>query len=345
MNRAGTTIARASVIIGLVSLMVLGAASGGAGFRGRRVIGGRPDQWTADGSSGVLAWTQGKLFDERRASIFIRSGGERRRVTSRDDGAVLGSIDGTRLVYERYPSHSRYSDIWFYDISTDRHRSAGNAVNTSQWEKYSSVSGDLLLFQRQRFLRRYGDFDHDVQRQILYNLASGQSQVLDEARGNRQLQGGDIEGDWAVWGRCKYRCSMMRYNAVTEELKRIRPFKRPLTYGFSITSEGTVYAAESGYGCGTRVLVTKHPVGGRPRVVFSLRDKLDLSTTAVYDEGGRTQLLYDRIQCRKRDSDIFKATVSGGSPTSSPSPTPTETCIVDPVCPGVELAHGRGSGD
>ena len=331
---AGRVLLGALVAVGLLGITSIGA--GGEEPERHRIAGGKSVQWYGARGPNAVAWTQGALFDFLKAKIYVRGDGDTANITPYGEGNVLGGIDGNSLVFERYKRRSRLGDVWFYNLINRRRHSAGRKVNTADWERGVTLSGNWLLFERTHFNRKFGDFLHDTSRLFLFNTKTRTLRLLDKATGRDTILTGQVNQGWVAWAKCARSCWIFRYNIDTRKKKRLPSFHRPVPYALSVSSVGDVYFAESGFGCGTRVDLAEYPIRRSGRVLLKLKKGLDVAKTYVYEAPDETNLVYDLDHCSNGASDIYELTWSGASTTPTPSPTPTptpsETCIVPPVC-------------
>ncbi len=203
----------------------------------------------------VLAWTQwrGRTVDEG-LDAFLKVGAA---APFRLNLNGYASADGVDVPWVAYTVlRERQTDIRLYNIDTGA-RSAPAGVNTRQWESTATLSGDWMLFERERVER------HTVEeeRVVLFNRVTLEERILDQVGllDCCRVRPGQVAGDFVVWERCRNRCRVFRYRISTGETIRLKipaAARRREQYAASVTPAGVVYAVRSGWwsGCGKRGL-------------------------------------------------------------------------------------------
>jgi hypothetical protein len=79
-------------------------------------------------------------------------------------------------------------------------------------------------------------------------------------------------------------------------------------YGEAVASNGTVFFARSGQGCGSNVRVVKDPVDGSQKVRFTLHSGIDHSRMHVIWGSSPTAVLFDRYDCSAQQFDVYRFT-------------------------------------
>lgn len=335
----------ASVVVALAVLVAWPDARPASGSpqdsSPKRMVGGKGLQYFGVQTERYLGWTNGPIRNVENNVAIIRAGSRRIRIKPRKGGSVLTDIDGDTAIYTRVTKSE--SDIEFFDIRHKKSRHPPKGVNTNALEKRATVSGDLMLFSRIKFRRRWLDYRYAREQVILFNLRTHKRRILVDARTdrNRYALVGQINGDWATWYQCRGRgCKVRRMNVATGKVTTAST-KRPVGYAPSVTAGGTVFFAASGYICGTRVQLYRWPLGGKPRLVYNEGRKIDTFTTyALTLANGTERVVFDLNSCTKGGGDVYRMDFRGPSPpSSSPSPSSTPSSSPSscglPVCPSL----------
>ncbi len=264
-----------------------------------------------------VAWQQNSRRQPGHYDVYARriDGGETIRVNPRGTNAANGGIDGDTLVYQQFAG-SR-SDLRFFDLGSRRRTDPPDGVNTRAWEYWPSLSGDLLLFGR-----LYPD---GLRRLVLFDLATGESVVLDAIRGAGSfLAPGQVNGDWVAWSRClaRHPCEVVRYHVTDGEKLFIPNPDDRSQRAASVGPDGTVYFARARGACGTGVRLISYTRKGEETELWRLPSGDDIGTTRVYvGEDGTTHLYFDHYDCGQGAvSDVWAISEPGVAPTVSPSP-------------------------
>lgn len=327
--------------IGLLSVGIWPAASGPTSAREpKRVVGGKGFEYFGVQRASYVGWTEGPYLHPERDIAIVRHGKERSRIQPEHGGAVLNDIYGTTAIYSLTTKHD--SDIKFFDLETKKTRNPPRGVNTSAMEKRGTRSDDFLLFSRIHFSRRYLDYRYAREQVVLFNLKTRRKRLLADARTTRDHYAiaGQVNGEWAVWYQCTGRiCEVRRMNLATRKVASSKT-KRPVEYAPSVTSEGTVFFAASGYVCGTRVQLYRWPPGSGPQVVYNEGKKIDtISTYALTLADGTERVIFDLLKCANETGDVYRMDFAprspSPSPSSSPSPAASPSSCGLPVCPSL----------
>ena len=161
------------------------------------------------GGGTYFAWTRGS-----RSRLLLQSGpGQPTFQVNASGRAWAGSIDGTTFVYQL--DRGSNSDIRLMDV-VSHVRSAPAGINTSRWEWHPTVSGDWILFGRERL-------DPNRWRVFLHNTSTSQTIPLADVLGKgTRADPGQVSGDYAVWDQCAdHVCNVFRYQISTGQTTKI----------------------------------------------------------------------------------------------------------------------------
>ena len=233
----------------------------------------------------TLGWTQAPRAKPRKATAFVRRGnGNAQRVNRRGTRGYMGGIDGRVVIYQEINNGD--SDIKTFNWANGNRGSF--RVNSRKAEIRPSKSGRWVLFGRQGARREWV---------ILLNTSNGNTRTLARHKGEAGgLLPGQVNGNFAVWMKCNRRkCFVFRHRISARQTIRI-PNKRRLQYAPSVSANGTVYFAGSGYGCGARVVLYRRRNGNTNRIE-GLGNKDAFFTYAAPKPGGGTHVYYDQTGC------------------------------------------------
>ena len=210
-----------------------------------------------------FAWAKSRRGRPNVYDVWAQRGSGRPfKVNAPKTRGWAGGIDGTRLVYQQVKDGWK-SDIRFFDLARRRRSAPPAGVNTSRWEWAPSLSGGWLLFGRGEAVR------DSLQQVILQNLTSREKIVLDSLRSkNGFLQAGQVNGNFAVWGRCSSsfpQCDVYRYEIAARTKTPISQSGETL-YAPSVTATGTTYYGRNiGRECGGNAELVKTTAAGGDR--------------------------------------------------------------------------------
>ncbi len=301
--------ARAAMLFALALAVVVvsggvPSASAAASVRDRPVRSSPLDERTPVEGSGYLAWSENRPGHPQQYSVWIRRLGQHAmRVTPLAGVAYAGGIDGDTLVYQQSVGGER-SGIRFYDLVTGVSRPAPGPVNSAAEQFGPSLSGRWLLFTRQFAAPA-------AWRVLLYNLDTGRMRTLDRVSGPfaRLAQSGQVAGDYATWQVCTPYCKVFEYRISTRQTWFVPDPDRHFQYAPSVTSDGSVWFAESHSACGG-VSIRRYRPGGHPVTVAALPAHTDLSFTSARPlQGSRVQLLYDATSCTDFSGNLRALTI------------------------------------
>jgi hypothetical protein len=166
----------------------------------------------------AFAWSKDSRRRPFRFDLFVKPDGSPSfKVNPRGTQAFAGNIERSTVVYHQR-SRRRKSDIKFLDLVT-RARSEPPGVNTNgNYESQGSLSGDWLLFWRQR--RR----TNSTQKILLRNLVTEEQRLLATGRSPRKwTQPGRVSGNFATYVKCRNPsfCNVFRYDIEADETTMI----------------------------------------------------------------------------------------------------------------------------
>jgi hypothetical protein len=258
------------------------------------------EQAPGTGGGTYFAWSRGSP-----ARLLIQSGpGQPAFHVNTRGHAWAGSIDGTTFVYQL--NRGGNSDIRLMDV-VSHVKLAPTGINTGRWEWHPTISGDWILFGRERL-------DRSRWRVLLHNTSTDQTIPLADVLGKpTQADPGQVSGDYAVWDQCAdHVCNVYRYQISTGQTTKIpNTLTGQVQHYPSVTSTGTVYFAHSGDGCGRHVKLVEW-VEGQPLnvlVQFGLGRDITSTTQTVPDQVSGTDVYFDRLTCHGVASDIYKIIV------------------------------------
>jgi hypothetical protein len=259
-----------------------------------------------------LVWSRGRERGTAPFDLFAQHAADPAfKVNPKGTQAYGGGIDGTRLLYQLIRGRfATLSDLRLFNLQTRRRLALPAGINTKTWECCGTISGDWILFSRGR---AYGTARQLI---LLRNLVTGEQRVLDSLRSrNGLVTAGQINGNYAVWGRCDPypQCVIYRYDLSTATATALPTVPAKVPYSPSINPYGTVYYLRSTTGCGKSVELVKQALVGLPEVLASLPQGRDGDVSYAYSEPPdptsgvlTTHVYYDTIICRKRTWDIYR---------------------------------------
>lgn len=254
---------------------------------------------------GYFAWSQNSNAHPNRFNVFVKpDGASRLRVNRHRTTASIygGAIDGTTLVFTQWPRGARNGDLRFFDLVTHT-KSTPSGVNTRKSEEGASLSGDWLLFRR-------GARSSITERIILRNLVTQEQRVLDVAV-DPYAQPGNVAGNYAVWFRCYgvKRCRTLLYDIGAKTVTKLSNPNRRAQYAPAVTADGTVYLVEGENAIcrDVRSRIFRYGLGQPRELVLTMPHNRDPAIMSALDNGGgSTTLYFDRYNCRRFTSDIYK---------------------------------------
>jgi hypothetical protein len=298
------------------------------GGPGRPVVATAADESSPAAGPGWIAWTRGST----PASVIVLdlgavelrdASGRTRRVSAAGVLSAAGGGDAHTLAIQEVRGGA--SDLKLVDVATGRLRDPPRGVNTRDWEWRGEVFGRWLLLGRIDFGRR-------VYRVVLHDLRTGRERVLAAVSGHgAYAEPGQLNGRFAVWAACPDNaCSLYRLRIGERRPVRVpAPLYGAAAYAPSVTRTGGVYYAQGLLGCGRQVRIMRFAPGRAPRVVASLPPGYDLRFTTAVDGPRGTRILYDRVSCATKRSDIYE--VDDPPLARPPAVSPPSRVIAAPV--------------
>jgi hypothetical protein len=259
-----------------------------------------------------LSWSKSRERGTSAFDLFAQNGAAPAfRVNPKNTQAYGGGIDGTRLLYQLIRGRlASLSDLRLFDLQTRKLKKLPAGVNTKNWECCGTISGDWILFSRGRA------YSTARQLVLLRNLVTGEQRVLDTLRNrNGLISAGQINGNFAVWGRCNPypQCVIFRYDLSTATATALPTVPAKVPYSPSVNPYGTVYYLRSTRGCGKSVELVKQGTIGLPEVMTALPQGRDGEVTYAYtvppeppSESVTTRVYYDTVICRRQSWNIYR---------------------------------------
>jgi hypothetical protein len=210
-----------------------------------------------------------------------------------------GGFDDTELVYQEI--RGRQSSLQVYDLLLGTRHGPPAGVNTRHWEWHPTISGDWLLFGRSNNASRTDLI-------ILKNVVTGETRIIDRLRwGNRRIaEPGQVAGNYATWYRCTPQCGVVLYDIALGTKTSIPTPQGKQQYDPSVTSDGTVYFARSGRGCGASVRLVRVPIGGPETVLASVGAGRDSFHTFALEHSQGSSLYFESVRCSNRSADVLR---------------------------------------
>ena len=272
----------------------------------RPVVATAADESSPAGGRGWIAWTRGStpgpVIVLALGRVLVRRTGSRATEEVGPPGVVGASGGGDARTLAIQQVRRGRSDLKLYDLGTRALRDPPRGVNTRQWEWRGEIYGRWLLFGRV-------DFGLGLYRVVLHDLATGDERVIAAVSGHgAYAEPGQLNGRIAVWAACPDNaCTIYRLRIGDRVPVRVaaKLYGRA-DYAASVTRRGVVYYAEGGLGCGRQVRIMVAAPGRAPRTLVALPPGYDLRFTTALDEGRGTRILYDRVRCSTRRSDVYE---------------------------------------
>jgi hypothetical protein len=241
-----------------------------------------------------IAWEQLRRRTHGKFDVYARASSKAKgkgfRVNKRRMNAALGDIDaGDVLVFQEY--NKRRSDLVMYDLAQKKRLALPRGVNTRALEYWPSLSDPWLLFAR-----RSGP----TRTMFLFNLDTREERQVDRLHKGFTLLPGQVNGDWAVWQRCRSarRCQVVRYR-ISSETKEILPNAMARGIAPSVAADGTAYYVRAAARCGDRLTFVRQPLNGRAKQLMSLPNGNEVATSDVAEANGdATTVAFDRFKCK-----------------------------------------------
>ena len=255
------------------------------------------------GGGGFVFWSQNSASDKTHYTLFgKKSGSPRFQVNAAGTQGYAGGIDGTTFVYQQLNRAGTVSDLFLYDLDSKARTKLPAKVNSKAIEYSPSMSGDRILFSREIASTH-------TRKALLFHRTTSKLVELDSVTGaNTYIATGQINGSFAVWEKCKPTCNVFERNLSTGTTTKIANPDGKYQYGEAVTSNGTVYFARSGQGCGTHIAIVRDPPHGPQVVVVNLAAGIDLARMNVVVGSNPVQVLFDRYVCATKQFDIYRFT-------------------------------------
>jgi hypothetical protein len=303
MTRGMTSLC-STVLLGTVILFELPSASAAPPPTGVKTT-GRAEIQPAAGQD-AFAWSEDSRRRPFRFDLFVKPDSSPRfKVNPRGTQAFAGNIEGSTVVYHQR-SRRRKSDIKFPDLVT-RARSEPPGVNTKgNFESQGSLSGDWLLFWRQR------RSTNSEQKILLRNLVTEEQRLLATGRSPREwTQPGRVSGNFATYTKCRNPsfCNTFRYDIEANETTKIPNPRRKVLAAASVAPDGTIYFAAgdaSIFKCEGRTSLWRFTPEGEKVRIASLGPVSVSITSPRTNQDGSTTIFFDAWRRRCRTSDILK---------------------------------------
>ena len=251
-------------------------------------------------SEGFLAWSQNTTRRPNLYDVFVKpDGGTRFRANARGTNGTMGSLDGSRLVFQQW-ARAR-SNIKIMDLTS--RQVTGVRVNTKHWEFWPRLDGSRLLFARR--MNRTGK-----QRLVLADLSAEGSRRLAAVGSRFYLFPGQVNGDFVVWNQLRPRgiAKVKRFQISTGTTVTI-PNDGAFNWGPSVTDQGTVYFSRSGAQCGRRTGLFRWEPGTEAVQVVDFPRGVDMGQSWVHTTAeGKIQVVHNRVDCDRPSvgSDLYQ---------------------------------------
>jgi hypothetical protein len=273
------------------------------------------DEFDGFAGGGFFGWVHNTLSERNRYNLYLSdSVGERVRLNRPGTNGFGGGIDATTVVYEE--STQTLDRLVFYDTAT-RRRTNLPITDSPNASMHPTISGAWVFYTR--------GVRHRQTSVRLYNRATGETHQLGSATGRRDfVYAGQVAGEWAAWGQVLAQTQdVFLTNLTTMATVKIeRPRGVKFQYDPAVTPTGTVFFARN-RPCVRRCPKLNTPtavnqlveatLGGRARVLATLRKGQDAGYMYAVPEGARTKVRYSLFTWLPHDftsySDIFAFTV------------------------------------
>jgi hypothetical protein len=276
------------------------------------------DEFTVDGAPGLVVWAYAPISDPFNSNAYARYTGEHRFQLNPTGTAVsFVGTDGATAVYTIVNDRG-LGDLQLYDLATGSRSEPSEGINTKADENWPTISGDWLMFVRNRV-------KHGLLDVILANVSTGERRILAEGPNDATLlESGQIDGDWATYIRCSEDvdtftasdCQVERYEISTEETTEL-PNPGSQQFGAMVTADGTVYYSRNQsateWDCGAGSQIVRVTLDGSETILGTVDDGYaDLWGRAVTEPDGSVTLHFYRVPCDFHAGGIWKLTVAAG---------------------------------
>ncbi len=188
------------------------------------------------------------------------------------------------------------ANVYLFDLTTQGISGPGSGINTRYWEWSPEISGNFILFGRNRFER--GSSPWKV---ILYDRTTHGTTVLDKVD-NRCgcIFPQDVNERYATWVKCAVKCNVFVYDTQDDVTTKV-PNPDRFQYAGSVSEEGRVYFVRSGRGCGANVRIRAWDItaGGPSEPVYAYPAGTELASSIHVVDGadGVHDLYFDQADC------------------------------------------------
>jgi Divergent InlB B-repeat domain len=294
-------------VVGLLSVIVVAGAvlpnadAAGAAIDTIPVRTSSADEYSPASEGAWLSWAQESHRSDTWPDVFVRRGSEPKLKVNapRTDGAG-GGIDGETLVY--YEFRGRHAgDIRKFNLSTHRRSNFPPSVSTRWDEFHPTISGYWVLFTRYISSTK-------TTKVILFNRQTGALRLLGSEKGaNRRVYSGQVNGDFAVWGRVRPSGQDVFLYQISTKMNTTIPRHVFAQYNPAVAEDGTVYYARSGFECGESVALVRYPIGGPATALHSFPPGIDVGYGYVDEQtNGTLHWLFGQFKCRNYRWDVYK---------------------------------------
>jgi hypothetical protein len=269
-----------------------------------RYIDGPRNERTVAVEAGIHAWAADTAAHPGVYGVWVKpDGGPAYRVSSASSTALLGSIDlanptfGDVLVFSSSRSRGGLAfNLRLWDLANREALSVPDGINTPTADERSpSISGDYLLFERQR--------SSGSDRLILYRFSTQTfTSIIAMAHPRPPGFEGSITGDFMVYDTCSgssatFVCNVFRRRISTSATVQV-PNPGRVNHWPAVTADGTVYYVQSSArSCGRHTKLMKWTGTGTPTTLAALPEAVEAGPTDAYDDGVSTTFYFTRMRC------------------------------------------------
>lgn len=262
------------------------------------------DEYAPAADGPWFSWTESSHDHPNRSNVFVRRGsGSKIRVNAAGTHGAGGGLDGDILVY--YEHRGNYAgDVRKFNLRTHRRSNFPSRVST-RWDEYHpTISGPWVLFTRYNSSR-------NTTKVLLYDTRSSQLRTLGADHGHRFVYSGQVNGDFATWGRVRPGGQDVYLYRISTKTTTTIPRPVFAQYNPVVTGNGTVYFERSGNGCGAAVSLVRYPLGGPATVLYTYPDGIDGGYGYVDEkEDGSLDWLFGQVSCRTGRWDVYRVSDS-----------------------------------
>jgi hypothetical protein len=261
---------------------------------------------TNDGDRNLFAWTESTRSPRAPFAAFVEPGraARERMNAERTSGFVGGFDNGTDIVIFQQ-SRGSDSDLALWDVSRERRRNLGD-LNNGAWQWSPSIDsdgsgGEWVLYGENKFSKPSSKW-----KVFLVNRTTDDRILLDQTTNRcRCIFPGNVAFPWVTWTK-GIMGTAFRYNIETDVTEPVvLPTDRD-EYQSVVTSDGTAYIAQAGDRCGTNPELWRVDPDGMPTLLLEMAAKREPLSISVDERTGRTDLYFDRFNCRSQSADILR---------------------------------------